>query len=91
MLSCIVHAADMQDQDGAKLMLAQATFDFARLRIIRADAGHAGRRGTRWPTRALTRVRAGLVELDLKNRAAQSVEPGPCGPGWEVQIDEPEA
>lgn len=42
-LSCVVHAAGVQDRDGGKWVLAKATFDFARLRIIRADAGYAGR------------------------------------------------
>lgn len=31
----------MQERDGAKLVLAQATFDFVRSRIIRVDAGYA--------------------------------------------------
>lgn len=43
LLSVVVHRGDVQDRDGAKWVLAQATFDFARLRIIRADAGYAGR------------------------------------------------
>ena len=42
-LSCVVHAANVQDRDGAQWVLAKATFDFGRLRIIRADAGYAGR------------------------------------------------
>ena len=51
-LGCVVHAADVQDRDGVKWVLAQATFDFARLQIIRADAGYAGRL-VRW-THALS-------------------------------------
>lgn len=43
MLAVVVHGADVQDRDGAKWLLAQASYDFARLRIIRADAGYAGR------------------------------------------------
>ncbi len=42
-LSCVVHSAGVQDRDGGKWVLAQATFNFVRLRIIRADAGYAGR------------------------------------------------
>lgn len=42
-LVCVVHAADIQDRDGAKWVLARASFNFARLRIIRADGGYAGR------------------------------------------------
>lgn len=40
---CIVHSAHVQDRDGAKWVLARATFDFVRLRIIRADGGYAGK------------------------------------------------
>lgn len=39
----MVHAADVQDRDGSKWVLAKATFDFWRLRIIRVDGGYAGR------------------------------------------------
>ena len=42
-LAVVVHAGDVQDRDGAKWVLAQATFEFVRLRIIRVDAGYAGR------------------------------------------------
>lgn len=42
-LSVVVHAGDVPDRDGAKWVLARATFDFARLRIIRADSAYAGR------------------------------------------------
>ena len=41
-LACVVHGADVQDRDGAKWVLAEASFLFARLRIIRADAAYAG-------------------------------------------------
>ena len=42
-LGCVVHAASVQDRNGAKRVLTYATFDFSRLRIIRADAGYACR------------------------------------------------
>jgi putative transposase len=43
LLAVVVHPADVQDRDGAKWVLAKATFDFVRLRVVRADAGYAGK------------------------------------------------
>jgi len=37
-----VHAADIQDRDGAKLVLAAFANTFMRLRLIWADGGYAG-------------------------------------------------
>ena len=68
-LGCVVHAADVQDRDGAKWVLSQATFDFARLRIIRADAGYSGRlvRWVRlschWSLEIIRRTSPGFVVL----------------------------
>jgi len=68
-LSCVVHAASVQDRNGAKWVLARATFDFARLRIIRADAGYAGRleRWVRtsclWSMEIIRRTSKGFVVL----------------------------
>lgn len=42
-LVCVVHAAGVQDRDGAKWVLAQATASFTRLRVVRADGGYAGK------------------------------------------------
>jgi putative transposase len=39
----VVHAADIQDRDGAKLVLEPARHRFARLRLIWADGGYAGK------------------------------------------------
>jgi len=39
----VVHAADVQDRDGAKLLLAGLAHRFGRLRLIWADGGYAGR------------------------------------------------
>lgn len=41
LLMVIVHAADIQDQDGAKLVLEQIKGRFARLQLIWADAAYA--------------------------------------------------
>jgi putative transposase len=38
----VVHAADVQDRDGAKLVLAALAGRFPRLRLIWADGGYAG-------------------------------------------------
>ncbi len=43
LLAVVVHAANIQDRDGAKLVLAKLLGRFPRLRIIWADAGYAGR------------------------------------------------
>jgi putative transposase len=41
-LGVVVHAADIQDRDGAKLVLAVLANTFMRLRLIWADGGYAG-------------------------------------------------
>jgi putative transposase len=42
-LGVVVHSADIQDRDGAKLVLAVLANTFMRLRLIWADGGYAGR------------------------------------------------
>lgn len=41
-LSCSVHPADIQDRDGAKLVLKDLADRFPRMRKIWADGGYAG-------------------------------------------------
>lgn len=41
-LTVVVHAADVQDRDGAKLVLTQGSADLPRLQLIWADGGYAG-------------------------------------------------
>lgn len=41
-LDCVVHPADVQDRDGAKLVLEKLT-DFPRLQKIWADGAYAGK------------------------------------------------
>jgi putative transposase len=41
-LDCVVHPADIQDRDGAKLVLEKLT-DFSRLKKIWADGAYAGK------------------------------------------------
>jgi putative transposase len=41
-LAVVVHAADLQDRDGAKLLLERLLGRFPRLKLIWADAAYAG-------------------------------------------------
>ena len=43
LLAVVVHAANIQDRDGAKLVLAKLLGRFPRLQVIWADAAYAGR------------------------------------------------
>jgi putative transposase len=42
LLAVVVHAADIQDRDGAKLVLTKLVGRFPRLKLIWADAAYAG-------------------------------------------------
>lgn len=42
LMSVLVHSADIQDRDGAKLVLARIKDRFPRLQLIWADGGYAG-------------------------------------------------
>jgi putative transposase len=42
-LECVVHPADIQDRDGAKLVLEKLGERFPRLQKIWADGGYAGK------------------------------------------------
>ncbi len=42
-LAIAVHAADVQDREGAKLVLAKLTGRFPRLALIGADGGYSGK------------------------------------------------
>ena len=43
LLAVVIHAASIQDRDGAKLVLARLLGRFPRLQIIWADAAYAGK------------------------------------------------
>lgn len=43
MLNVVVHAASVQDRDGAKELLRRARFCQLRLKFVWADAGYAGK------------------------------------------------
>jgi putative transposase len=42
LLAVVVHAADVQDRDGARLVLGKLAGRFPRLRLVWADGGYAG-------------------------------------------------
>lgn len=42
LIAVVVHPADVQDRDGAKLLLARIGDTWKRLRLIWADGGYAG-------------------------------------------------
>ena len=54
LLAVAVHAADLQDRDGARLVLARLGNRFPRLRIIWADAGYAGPKLGDWVQAVMT-------------------------------------
>ena len=70
-LAVVVHAANIQDRDGAKLVLALLKGRFSRLKLIWADGGYAGqliewaRKLGRWVLEIVRRSddRAGFVVL----------------------------
>ena len=41
-MAVVVHAADIQDRDGARMVLQKLKDRFGRLQLIWADAGYAG-------------------------------------------------
>ncbi len=43
LLAVVVHPANIQDRDGAKLVLAKLVGKFSRLKLIWADGGYAGK------------------------------------------------
>ena len=43
LLAVVVHPADVQDRDGAKLVINKLTGRFPRLQLIWADGGYAGK------------------------------------------------
>ncbi len=42
LLAVVVHAADIQDRDGAKLVLSKLSGRFPRLKLVWADGAYAG-------------------------------------------------
>ena len=42
-MAVVIHSADIQDREGAKMVLQQLRFKFPRLRKILADGGYTGK------------------------------------------------
>ena len=69
LLAVVVHPADIQDRDGAKLVIDKLKGRFPRLRLIWADAGYAGQL-VDW-----VRAHAGYVlEIVKRPRASHQFE-----------------
>jgi putative transposase len=64
-LIAVVHPADVQDRDGARLVLTLLRQTFTRLRLIWADGGYAGQL-LDWVRRLRTRNR---LELEIVKRS----------------------
>ena len=60
----MVHPADVQDRDGARLVLTLLRHTFTRLRLIWADGGYAGQQ-LDWVRKLRTRNR---LELEIVKR-----------------------
>jgi len=70
-LTVVVHAANIQDRDGAKLVLALLKGRFSRLKLIWADGGYAGqldRRTNILLVRAIPSAEQGLRNADPEQR-----------------------
>lgn len=65
LLAVVVHAADIQDRDGAKRVLGKLKGRFGRLRVIWADGGYAGQL-IDWTWRQCRRV------LEIVKRSAEA-------------------
>lgn len=62
-LIAVVHPADIQDRDGAMLVLKEAKSCFSRLRLIWADGGYAGRLlEWVWDLRLVRKIRLEIVK-----------------------------
>jgi putative transposase len=56
-IAVVLHAANIQDRDGATLVFATLADRFPRLKLVRADGGYAASssRGSRIPARSCSR------------------------------------
>jgi putative transposase len=48
LLQVIVHAADIPEREGARMLLEHLSFPAGRLRLIWADAGYSGEDFSKW-------------------------------------------
>ena len=80
-LSVVVHAADIQDRDGARLVLAPLRHRFSRLRLIVADSIYNGGIAE-WVAALRPRNRLRL-EIKAKDPDAEGFKPVPFR--WRVE------
>ena len=73
LIAAIVHRADIQDRDGAPLLLATMRSAFPWLRHVFADGGYAGEK----LRQALARMGRWTVDIVRRSDAAQGFEPLP--------------
>ena len=69
LLTVVVHPANIQDRDGAKLVIAKLMGRFPRLRLIWADAGYSGQL-VDW----VMSVSGWVLEIVRRPRASHSFE-----------------
>ena len=69
LLTVVVHPANIQDRDGAKLVIAKLMGRFPRLRLIWADAGYSGQL-VDW----VMSVSGWVLEIARRPRASHSFE-----------------
>lgn len=67
LLAAIIHAADIQDRDGAPAVLAEARFRFPWMRHVFADGGYAGEK----LRRALTKMGEWTIDIIKRSDSAK--------------------
>ncbi len=70
-IACVVHAADVQDREGAKWALAKASWKADRLKVVRADGGYAGK-FVEWMRSAC----GWLMEVVRRSKGCPGLHPG---------------
>ena len=73
MIAAIVHRADIQDRDGAPLLLATMRSAFPWLRHVFADAGYAGEK----LRQALAKLGQWTIDIVRRSDTAVGFEPQP--------------
>ncbi len=67
LLAALVHAADIQDRDGAPAVLAEARYRFPWMRHVFADGGYAGAK----LRRALTKIGDWTIDIIKRSHSAK--------------------
>jgi len=85
LLQVVVHAANIQEREGAKLLLHEWRFPARRLQLIWADAGYWGHKFQRWVQEQCGVVRETLSANDLVNRRRGRTGYVPVPRRWVVE------